>query len=595
MGQKPKLKDKGWLLCRFGGVGDGLILTAVCKAIKEQDPEAIVHFAIREGQEGLYLHNPSIARVITIRRMPPSGIDCIKTRGIWTNIDCIKGTYFRTIDYKNSIENNSPYPKLPYGFWVRTMNSNYQNWVDLSLGWANIDPTIVSDDTKRPKIFLKDAEIEKAKKEADCEGPKIGIHMISSSLARTWYYARVLAPLLLNKYPNGAVFFWTGSSWIKYHKKTQTDLGSYSLRQSAALVSCLDLLIASDSAFSHVAEAVGTRSLNLYTTVPAWTRSKYYKYATNLQAKTKCSPCFAIWSECPLAEDKAVKSLSEREKFIIHLNQNKVPLETACRQLNTTPGGLELEFEAIRKKIQGLKQAEAPCLRSIDPDEVLLEADKLLGNGMNSQATCSIIVVNSGNDYIDRLKQSIKANTDYPYELIVIPQGKRNYAQNCNLGVEKAKGFYLVFMNDDTVVFKGWLSRLIRRFDATGAGAVGPWGSTQRVPLKEGLSIYEDRALSYNLERVENLSGFCLLTSRKILDQVGPWDEEYSHMFEDTDLTMRIGEFRPLYLAGDIFVWHKNRGTPITQDLIRRIDLSQNRWEKKFGTQLPYRMASNVT
>lgn len=596
MNQKKKLKEKGWLLCRFGGVGDGLILTSVCEAIKSRDPEAIVHYAIREDQVELYEHNPDIDKVIPIRRMPPSGMDCVKVRGLWCTLDYIKGDYWRALDYKNSIENNSLYQKLPYGYWVRTMNSNWQNWVDLSLGWANIDPSTISDAIKRPKLYLQKEEIEEARSTVGKGHPKIGIHMISSSLARTWYYASVLAPLLLNKYPEGVVFFWTGASWIKYHNKQKEDLGQYSLRQSAALVSHLDLLIASDSAFSHIAEAVNTKSLNIYTTVPAWTRSRYYKYASNLQARTECSPCFAIWSECPLAEQKALDSLSQREKMIVQLNQAKTPIETACRTLNTTPRGLELEFEAVRNKIQGLKQTEAPCLRSIDPDEVLLEADRILGNPIVNQELCSIIIVDSGNRYAEKLKTSIKANTEYPHEIIVIPQGKRNYAKNCNLGFQKAKGFYLIFMNDDTLVFKGWLSRLIRRFQATGAGAIGPSGATEKIAPKDAFRLYDERAKFYNLERKQNLSGFCLLTSREIFDEVGPWDEGYLLMFDDTDFSMRIAREHPLYFAGDIFVWHKNRGsTGVTAAEIHKIDDAQARWEKKFGTQLPYRMASQLT
>lgn len=589
-------KKNKWFFSRFGGVGDGLILTSVCEAVKFKDPNAEIHLAIREGQEELYRDNPSIDKVFTIKRMPPSGIDCIRKRGVWGSLDFVKPSYYRSIDFKNSIENNSMYPKLPYGFWVRTMNSNFQNWIDLSIGWTNIDPVEIPDEIKRPKIFLKPGEVARAGELIGEGSPKIGVHMVSSSLARTWYYAGVIAPLLLNKYPDAVVLFWGGSRWVKYHDKQKTELEELSLRDSAALVSNLDLLVSSDSAFSHIAEATETKALSIYTTVPAWTRTKYYKHTTSIQATTECSPCFAIWSECPLAEEKSLKSLSDREKLIVQMNSARVPLEAACRKLSTTPHGLELEFEGVKKKIEGLKQAEAPCLRSVNPDQVLLQIDRLLGNEEEEQKLCSIIIVDGGQGYKDRLVNSITANTSYPYEIIVVKNNNKTYAQNCNIGLRKATGFYLLFMNDDTVVFKGWLTKLIRRFMATGAGAIGPAGATNHISLKNAYNVALEKEKNYSLERRENLSGFCLLTSRQIVDEIGEWDEQYQHMFDDTDFTMRIAKKYPLYFAGDIYVWHKQQGsTRRTEEIIQKVDRSQTRWEKKFGTQLPYRMASQLS
>jgi len=591
------IKDRGWLLCRFGGIGDGLILTSICEAIKYKDPKAIVHFAIREGQEELYHHNPNIDKVITIRRMPPSGVDCVKIRGIWASIDVIKPKYFRAIDYKNSVENNSMYPHLPYGFWVRTQNSNYQNWIDLSLGWANIDPEEIPPEIKRPKIYLKKSERDWAREILGEAELKIGVHMISSSLARTWYYASILPPLISEKYKNSIVIFWTGKSWVKFRRGRRVEeLKNINLRRAAALISQLDLLIASDSAFTHVAEAVGTRSLNLYTTVPAWTRAKYYKYATCLQAKVPCSPCFAIWSECPYAEKKALESLNEREKQILDLQRRKVLFETACRLMNTNPQGLNLEFEAIIKKIEGLKRTEAPCLRSIKPDEVLLKVDEILGLKKKERGLCSIITIDSGNGYLPTLRKSIRENTHFPYELIVVKQAGRTLAQNYNLGFKRSKGEYILFMNDDTVVFDGWLTRMIDRLEATGAGALNPGGAFGGIRLRDARKEYEKRKEDFTLQRRKNLSGFCLLTKREILDKVGLWDENYEHYFEDTDLTMRIGEEHMLFEASDIFVWHRKGGsTKVTPELIAKVDRSQKRWEEKFGTQLPYRMADNLT
>ena len=93
------------------------------------------------------------------------------------------------------------------------------------------------------------------------------------------------------------------------------------------------------------------------------------------------------------------------------------------------------------------------------------------------------------------------ANTDYPdYELIVVDNGSgeellsyldqltdrfpfirvvrnetnRGFAAANNQGLAQATGDRFVLLNNDTIVPRGWLTRLVRHLDDPQVGAVGP-------------------------------------------------------------------------------------------------------------------------
>ena len=92
--------------------------------------------------------------------------------------------------------------------------------------------------------------------------------------------------------------------------------------------------------------------------------------------------------------------------------------------------------------------------------------------------------------------ESILAHTDVPYELIIVDKGstdettylldrvenvtiiKNNensgFIKGCNQGANKAKGKYLLFLNNDVIVTPGWLSNLVKTIENyPKCGAVG--------------------------------------------------------------------------------------------------------------------------
>ena len=289
------------VILRVGGLGDCLILTPIAKALHNKGYDVDVLIGSPTGEvheliEGLpYIHSAKkITRV--------NAIDCVSiAKDTFVSVECIKPKYDLVVDLKFSVENNHPQYHSSEG-WRDSINSNYQNWVDISLGWANIDPMKVADEDKLPEIVLPSSYTDWVK--ASVVGEKgvrnfhvIGIQLQASSLIRTWYKMNELPERICNEYPNDVILLFGDNAWWIFTKngrqKFEIPEGN-SLLWSAALISQMDAFIAADSGMSHIAEAVKTETIGVYTTVPAWTRTKYYKHAHPIEADVECYPCFTL-------------------------------------------------------------------------------------------------------------------------------------------------------------------------------------------------------------------------------------------------------------------------------------------------------------
>lgn len=139
-------------------------------------------------------------------------------------------------------------------------------------------------------------------------------------------------------------------------------------------------------------------------------------------------------------------------------------------------------------------------------------------------------------------------------------QENRNFSGACNQGAELAKGEYLIFLNNDTEVQKGWLEPLIEDFSQyPDIGATGPLllypdetplGKTVQhlgifiTPFMKLGHLYGHIPARSSLVRkrrfFQAITGACLTIPRDLFFSVGKFDEEYVNGFEDVDLCARL-------------------------------------------------------
>jgi GT2 family glycosyltransferase len=132
----------------------------------------------------------------------------------------------------------------------------------------------------------------------------------------------------------------------------------------------------------------------------------------------------------------------------------------------------------------------------------------------------------------------------------------RGFVDACNQGAAEARGRYLVFLNNDTVVLPGWLEALVETAERDArAGAVGslllhPDGRVQEagaVIWSNGGAYHygrgrspEDRRFAFARE-VDYCSGASLLVRRELFERLGGFDRRYAPAYyEDADLCMGV-------------------------------------------------------
>jgi GT2 family glycosyltransferase/ubiquinone/menaquinone biosynthesis C-methylase UbiE len=148
---------------------------------------------------------------------------------------------------------------------------------------------------------------------------------------------------------------------------------------------------------------------------------------------------------------------------------------------------------------------------------------------------------------------------------------------NCNGAAAQARGKTIVLLNNDTLVFTGWLDGLLEPFQQfSDVGLVGSklinWDGT----LQEAGGIFwrdgsawnfgrnqDSRAPEFNyLKDVDYCSGASIAIPASIWRELGGFDTMYSPAYcEDSDMAFRLREagYRTLYSPASMVVHHEGR------------------------------------
>ena len=225
--------------------------------------------------------------------------------------------------------------------------------------------------------------------------------------------------------------------------------------------------------------------------------------------------------------------------------------------------------------------------------------------------------------------QSIsETKTDVSYEVIVVDDGSsddtpsmlstmrnihvvrnesnRGFIEASNAGARAARGRYVLFLNNDTIVLPNWLDELRKTFELfPDAGLVGgkliyPDGRLQEagaIVWKNGDALNYGRydqaeKPEYCYARdVDYCSGACLLIKKELFDQLGGFDTAFAPAYcEDVDLAFKVRQAgkRVLYqpLAQVVHFEGTSSGTNVLQGVKQHQIVNQAKLAKRWEASL---------
>ena len=179
-----------------------------------------------------------------------------------------------------------------------------------------------------------------------------------------------------------------------------------------------------------------------------------------------------------------------------------------------------------------------------------------------------IVVDNASSDDTPAFLRELAASE--PRVRIVLNADNRGFSAASNQGATFARGRYLCFLNNDTVVHGAWLSTLIghlRRHPTL--GLVGPVtnaiANSAKVPVGYNalaqMPVWADEHCAAHrdeLHEISMLAFFCVAVPRNVWIKVGTLDERFGiGMFEDDDYNRRVRAAGfEVRVAFDSFVHH---------------------------------------
>ena len=183
------------------------------------------------------------------------------------------------------------------------------------------------------------------------------------------------------------------------------------------------------------------------------------------------------------------------------------------------------------------------CLEGIEKTKGITKIEIIIIDNASSDGT---------SEYLNELKTNIK---------IIRNESNENYSHTNNQGAAIAGGKYLLFLNNDTYPFPGWLDALKKEFDENPNTAVqgakllyqngliqhagmvfGKRAGFQESPYHAYLTADPMQPFVNKRRKVQFVTGACLAIRKDLFIETGGFDEEYIFGWEDTDLCMKINE-----------------------------------------------------
>jgi len=229
--------------------------------------------------------------------------------------------------------------------------------------------------------------------------------------------------------------------------------------------------------------------------------------------------------------------------------------------------------------------------------EILFKCLSSIVSAMSSDDEIILIDNNSEDNSISILK-----STEL-FQKIKLIENKYNmgYGQSCNLGMRKGKGRYFLLCNNDISIDSSSLNKFQELMSHKNVGLVGPqmyssngdrmnsYGTTP-IDLLSQLDLIgrprRNKKIN-SFSSVEVLRGACLAVNRKMVEEIGPYDEDFYFYHEETEWCIRINKTKQwrVMFAPEISINHIGGASTNNVFMESRIEFFRSRlqfWKKVF-------------
>lgn len=211
----------------------------------------------------------------------------------------------------------------------------------------------------------------------------------------------------------------------------------------------------------------------------------------------------------------------------------------------------------------------------------------------------------------DDVSADATSHLDRYVQGVTISRNETNqgFLKNCNQAAKKARGKYLMFLNNDTQVTEKWLRTLVdliesdRSIGMVGSKLVYPDGRLQEaggIIWSDGSGwnygrLDDPNKPEYNyVKEVDYISGAAILLPNELWQQIGGFDERYAPAYcEDSDLAFEVRKagYRVMYqpLSKVIHFEGVSNGTDVNGEGLKRYQVENSeKLKEKWADELKW-------